>query len=247
MKRFTLFYAILMIAVVCYGQSTYKPIGTVYPGSVQLESREGYFISRDSYEKVKAFYVNDKGQPKSETQSEENGKHAFFVYYTSPECPKMGTFDLGVNISTNSGNERAIEYVFERFNEGVLKQLITQREYDDIVKKYGYLKNMYYQYDANVRNSSAMAIYRKYEKMIKDNIEGQGQNLEEMSMKVQRLMAEGKMQEVAELMKQMHTATGAVAKDLTSGDEYELWRKCLEEIEKNLYRSQIRIDDSSNI
>jgi hypothetical protein len=247
MKRFTLFFAIIMIAVVCYGQSIYKPIAPLYPGSVQTGSSEGYFLSKDSYEKVKTFYLKDKGQPKSEITGEAKDKHAFYVYYTSPECPKMGSFDLGVNISTNSGNERAIEYVFERFQEGVFKQMITQREYDDIVKKYGYLKNLYYQYDANVRNTSAMAIYKKYDKMIKDNIEGQGQNLEEMSMQVQRLMAEGKMQEVAELMKQMQSATGALATDMTSGDEYELWKKCIEEIEKNAYTTQIRIDDSSNI
>lgn len=247
MKKIFVITTVFLISIISYGQSTYRPIGPVYPGSVQLGSSEGYFLSKNNYEIVKTFYVNDNGQPKSEAIGEANDKQAFFVYYTTPECPKMGSFDYGITIRTNSGNERAIEYIFEKFHEGVLKQLVTQKEYDDIVNNHKYLKKMYYQYDANIRNSSAMAIYRKYDKMIKDNIEGQGQNLEEMSMKAQRLMAEGKMQELAELMKQMQNATGAMAADMTSGDEYELWKKCLEEIQNIAYKTQIYIEDASKI
>ena len=248
MKRGIIISSFIFFAAICYGQSGYTPIASRYPGSVEAGgSSVGVYYTKDSYNNVRAFYFNEKGQPKSETTGDNNDKHAYFVYYKSPPLIKMDEYTLGVNINTNSGNERAVDYVFERLQEGVMKQLITQAEFDELKNSYAYLKGMYFLYDDAAKTTVAMAIYRKYEKKIKENIEGQGRNLEDMSMQAQKLMAEGKMQELAELMKQMHSATGDLATDMTSGEEYEEWKKCLAEIERNAFKTRIRIDDASNI
>ncbi|MBS4013471.1 MAG: hypothetical protein KGZ97_06880 [Bacteroidetes bacterium] len=55
-----------------------------------------------------------------------------------------------------------------------------------------------------------------------------------------------KMQELAELMKQMQTATGSLAKDMTSGEEYDLWKKCLGEINNKAYKTLIQVHYAVN-
>ena len=248
MKTPILTLFVLLLSSICYGQSSYTPIAPKYPGSVEAGgSHSNVFYTKDSYEKVKAFYINDNGRPVEVESAVNNTKMVNFIYYTSPEDPKMGSYTLGVNISTKSGNERAIEYVFEKLQEGVIKNHITQAEFNELKNKYAHLKYMYYLYDQSERTTRAMAIFRKYDKKIKGNIEGQGRNLEEMSMQAQQLIAEGRMQELAELMKQMHSATGDLAEDMTSGEEYEEWKKCLLEIERNAFTTRIQIDDASNV
>lgn len=248
MKTSVIFLCILLFTVVCYGQADYTPIAVKYPGSIERGGdSDGIYFSKNSYESVKTFYINDKGMPKEETTGENNAKYAYFVYYTSPENPKMGVFTRGVHIDTNSGTERAIDYVFDKLQEGVLRKAIPQAEVDMLKDKYANLKYMYYLYDAVAKATEAMKTFRKYENIIKQNIEGQGKNLEDMSMQIQKLIAEGKMQEASELMKQTHSATGDMAEDMTSGAEYEEWKKCLAEIERNAYKTKIKIDDASNL
>ncbi len=220
----------------------YKPIAPVYPGAEKMKgSNPGIFLSKDTYEQVKAFYIKDIGQPATEEAGQT--KTAFFLYHKVPEKHKMEEQNLGVHIETNTGNEKAIDYILSNYKEALVHNFISQQEYDAIVKRYDYLKNMYYVYLPEKGVSEAMDIYHKYDKKIKENKKSEEQGLEAQSQNMQQLLEEGKVEELAEQMKQMQTSSMDALGEVTSVKQ---WEECLKEIEKKAFRVYIYIMDASN-
>ncbi|MFP4024126.1 MAG: hypothetical protein ACLFVR_06325 [Thiohalospira sp.] len=244
MKKIILLITILTFYFNSHGKclQSYEPIAPLYPQAVKMEKgNQGIFLSKDTYEQVKAFYIKDIGQPATEETGQS--KTAFFLYHKVPEKHKMEAQDLGVHIKANTGNEKAIDYILRNYKDALLHNLISQQEYDRIVKRYSYLKNMYYVYLPEKKVSKAMDIYKKYDKKIKEDKKSEEQDLEAQSENIQQLLEEGKVEELAEQMKQMNSSSMDALGEIT---DVKQWEECLKEIEKNAYRVYIYIMDASN-
>ena len=244
MKKIILLLPFLTCYLITQGNffKTYEPTAPLYPGIEKMnEDNPGIFLSKNTYEQVKAFYIKDIGQP--ETEESGQGKTAFFLYHKASKKLKEEAQDLGVHIKTNTGNEKAIDYILRNYKDALIHNFISQQEYDAIVKRYGYLKNMYYVYIPEKKASKAMELYHKYDKKIKENKKSEEQDLEAQSQNIQQLLEEGKVEELAEQMKQMKSSSMEGLGEIT---DVKLWEECLKQIEQNAYRVYIHIMDASN-
>jgi hypothetical protein len=231
-----LFLAMICTQALSQRTSAYP---SIYPGAVrQFESNQHELLSKDSYEKVRAFYAREKGGPTTERNVGEKGKSAWFKYMDYlPD-------DLGLNLLyATTQRSNALNNVFRRLEEFVQRDVIDRAKFDEIKKQYEYLHHYFYVQSAledGRKRFMDEIIYRKYS----DKMSGEGlqqKTMEEYMAEIQQLMMEGKMQEGRELAEKMRDVQMDGLEKMSGPEGVEVWVECLKEIEKNAYPVKIQI------
>lgn len=221
----------------------------MYPGAVPLSAedehrkrtREDYanfrYLTRDDFSKVRAYYVNENAEPRSQQDEGDTGKSAFFSYV------RRMPDDVGVTVSERQGRSRVLSRILSKLEGLVLHGRITNDRVNEVKQKYSYLKDCYFvekEDDSGEIMSIDEVIYNKYEKKI-----AYGGNEEidqdEMIEKATELINSGKVQEGAELMKMAMDQQLAGAELALSPEVVDIWIECLEELASNAYTTLIHI------
>lgn len=227
MNKSTFFPVVFCALTAVYAQGQ-QPVE--YPGAVaQFQESRNYYLTKDSYDEVKAFYVNKYGAPDHENNKDETKKSATFFYEETIFEPR------GIHLSEKSGNCRAVVHVFSELKGSLIREILTQTRYDEVEERYKHLKDYYYV------DGEDEIIYKKYHQML-----GAGGtealNKEETMAKAQKLIMAGKIQEGTALLESMRD--GMIANMEYAGSEKAIdsWIDCLEELDVAKYLVRIRID-----
>ena len=231
----------LFLALICTNALSQKTSAypSIYPGSVRkYETNRHVFLSKDSYEKVRAFYVREKGSPNSENKVGEKGINAWFKYMDYlPD-------DLGLSLQyATIPRSNAVNNVFRNLEGFVMRDVITREKMDEIKKKYEYLHHSFYvqgELDDGRKMLMDEIIYRKYN----DKMDGesmQKKTMEEYMAEIQELMMAGRMQEGRELAEKIRDVQMEGMDKITGPEGVEIWVDCLKEIAENAYTVQISI------
>jgi hypothetical protein len=227
MKKPTLLL-IIFSAITAVCASGQQPVE--YPGAVaQFPESRNYYLTEDSYEKVKAFYINKYGAPDHESNKDETKRSATFFYEKTIFEPR------GIHLSEKQGNSRSVVHVFSELKGLIVREILTQVRYDEIEEKYRHLQDYYY-----VRGEDE-TIYKKYHKIL-----GAGGtealSTEETMTKAQELIMAGKIEEGKALLESMRDGMTASMEHAGSEKAIDSWMDCLKELDAAKYPVQIRID-----
>jgi hypothetical protein len=227
MKKPTLLLIIFSALTAVYANAQ-QPVE--YSGAeAQFPESRNYFLTKDSYEKVKAFYVNKYGNPDHESNKDETERSATFFYEETIFEPR------GIHLSEKMGNSRSVVHVFSELKGLIVREVLTRTRYDEIEKKYRHLQNYYY-----VRGEDE-TIYKKYYKML--GASGtEAMNTEETLAKAQKLIMAGKIEEGKALLEGMRDGMTVNMEYAGSEKAIDSWIDCLEKLEAAKYPVQIRID-----
>ncbi|MFO7790751.1 MAG: hypothetical protein R6V32_09285, partial [Bacteroidales bacterium] len=220
MNKLTFFPVVFcaITAVYAQGQQPVEYFGAV----AQFPESQNYYLTKDSYDEVKAFYVNKYGSPDHESKKEETKRAATFFYEETIFEPR------GIHLSEILGNSRAVVHVFSELKGLIVREILTQAGYDKIEEKYKHLKDYYYV------DGEDEAIYDKYHKML-----GAGGtealDTEEIMTKAQELIMAGKTEEGKALLESMRD--GMISNMEYAGSEKAIdsWMDCLEELDAVKY------------
>lgn len=227
MKKTTFLFTVFIAAITTNGLAQ-QPVE--YPGAVpEYPENTSYYLTKDSYEKVRAFYVNTYGAPDYE-KTETNSKRTATFYYKETFVESMG-----ILLNEKRGNNRTVVQVFSELKGLIVREILTQARYDEIEKKYMHLKDYYYV------DGEDEAIYKEYHKML-----GAGgteaMNNEETMAKAQELIMAGKIQEGTALLERMRDSMIDNIEYAGSEKAVDSWIECLEELSAIKYPVLIRID-----
>lgn len=243
MRKIRLIFIIVLVSSAPRAESQQRP--TIYPGAVpSISGRElkledwqrGSYLTRDSYQKVKAYYVNENGEPGSERDG-ERGKGAFFSYV------RRMPDDVGVSVNERQGRSRVPNSIFSNLRGLAVQGIISDDRVNQIREKYSYLENCYYitrEDESGKLVSVDDIIFREYEKKVDPGVTAEA-DADDMMERAQQLIAQGKMQEGLELMKKYQERQIAGIELATSPRAAEIWIECLEELAANAYDVQISI------
>ncbi|TCO10733.1 hypothetical protein EV194_101365 [Natronoflexus pectinivorans] len=227
---------VLFLAIVTTASSQKQP--STYPGSVfKYPNQKNTLLSMDSYEKVKSFYADEVGPPRTEEGNPSSGYFAFFLYQKSlPD-------DLGVSVSSGRGRSNVIGDIFSRLKGFEVQGIITNNQLIEIERKYRYLRNCYFVYiedEKGVLTSEDRLIFRKYE-----NTTGLGwsepENQNEIMQQIEALMSAGRISEGMELAQKMKDDIEKGIELRSSNEAVKMWTNCLDEISAKAYRTMIII------
>ncbi|MGM0667003.1 MAG: hypothetical protein ACQETA_06750 [Bacteroidota bacterium] len=201
-----------------------------YPGAVNLyPENNNRYLTRDSYEKVRKFYVGVYGAPHHENTQGETGKNATFFYEETNYEPR------GIHLYNRKGNSKAVANVFSELEDLVTMNIMDQERYDEIKKKYIYLEDYYY------KSNEDEDVFNKYYKDL--GLGGtEAVDQEKIMAEVQKLMMEGKIQEATAIMEDMKESMVSSMEYAGSPEAIDSWIECLEEIDSLKYPVTIHID-----
>lgn len=201
-----------------------------YPGALNLSPEKNtQYLTRDSYEKVREFYVGIYDAPHHENKQGEAGKYATFFYEETRYEPR------GIHVNDRRGNSKAVENVFSELDDLLAMNILDQERYDEIENKYIYLEDYYY------RGNEDEDVFNKYYKDL--GLGGtEAVDQEKIMAEVQKLMMEGKIQEATALMEDMKESMVSSMEYAGSPEAIDSWIECLEEIGSLKYPVMIRID-----
>ncbi|MFO7731676.1 MAG: hypothetical protein R6V86_13045 [Spirochaetia bacterium] len=238
----------LLVSAAGYGQerNLWAP---VYPGAVRCEYSSGenvsVFFSRDSFDKIEAFYAADKGiKPR---KSESNGARSALFIYSKSVYGDAGSID-GVSINYDHAYSRAAETVFNRLEQLILNGALDRQEFDEIHRRYERMGLYFVRSDQRDKRGyytlMDKIILLQYEQQIEDYIqEGESweENEEDLMIRFNTLVAQGKMQEAAELMQKASAQSIEAGQRPTSRRVVELWKECLSEMAAAAYPVRLEI------
>lgn len=201
-----------------------------YPGAVNINPvNNNRYLTHDSYEKVREFYVGVYGAPHHENTQGETGKTATFFYEETNYEPR------GIHLNDRRGNSKAVKNVFSELEDLVAMNILDQERYDEIEKKYIYLEDYYY------RGNEDEDVFNKYYKDL--GLGGtEAADQDKIMAEVQKLMMEGKIQEATTMMEDMKESMVSSMEYAGSPEAIDSWIECLEEIDRLKYPVMIRID-----
>ncbi len=247
MQKFQILLIFLLAAFPFKSECQQQP--TLYPGAVPgikgeetgFIKREQYsmsvFFTRDSYEKVRAYYVNENTQPRTEKGDSEKGRSAFFSYV------RRMPDDVGVTITERMGRSRVPAAIFSKLQGLAVQGVIPESRVDQIKEKYSYLEKCYFIMEKDEDGELVSVddlIYRKYDRKLDPERSGEVDK-EEIMQKAQQLMNQGRMQEGMELLKKMTEDQLAGIELATSPEAAEIWVECLDEIASSAFDVSISI------
>ncbi|MBS3809367.1 MAG: hypothetical protein KGY38_04350 [Desulfobacterales bacterium] len=251
-KKFFLAFIIFTLAALpAYAEDLLAPL---YPGSVAYSTEKpNHFLSKDSYEQVKDFYIRDRGNPVKEETCPEKGRYAFFEYMDVNEVHKYDPVGsaIGVRLYSpapeNNEVETDLKHVGEVFFElkgPVMHGSLSSAEYDRLVAKYRPLASCYFPLTSNLDHNGHQipvdeVIFSRYKK--DPEKESMQQDAEAMAQKVQALMAQGRTEEAMQIMQQLGQSSQQAVKNSRGIQGVEKWKKCLRELEENAYKTRIEI------
>jgi len=216
-----------------------KPV--IYPGAMAQRPGSNYFLTTDSYEKVRAFYAGIYGEPDHETE-----KTATFFYEETIFEP------AGIHLYSKSPGSKGATRVFTALcrlkerGQAEGKEVLSRQRYDEIVRNYEHLKDHYYLYKEDERGKFVPedeTIYLKYNRKL-DASAIENMNVEEITQKAQQLLMQGKMQEGRELLEQRQNSMSGHLEFSGSTEAVDEWIECLEEMDACKFPVLIRIDNA---
>ncbi len=247
MIKISILLIVLLAAFISPADSQSRP--SLYPGAVSAVQGEetGYikgeqysvsvYYTSDSYSSVRAFYVDENGEPRREENEGDRGKGAFFSYY------RRMPDDIGVSISERQGRSRVPARIFNNLNGLAIQGVIPESRVNEIEEKYSYLERCYFRRKKDETGGHEPAdeiIFKKYQEKLEIGMI-QPASTDEIVEKAQELFNQGRMQEGMELMKKLQEDQLAGAKLATSPRAVEMWLECLEELAANAYDVAITI------
>ncbi|MCA1792964.1 MAG: hypothetical protein LC660_03665 [Desulfobacteraceae bacterium] len=232
-------------------------IAPLYPGAVAYgPENPGYFLSKDSYEQVKAFYHKNKGAPAWEKEHKEQGWTAFFEYMSVVEVHKYDPVGSAIGVRVIGKNPdmyddvpvSTLPVVGEIFNN--IKMLMMQQdlpdmsEYNNLVDKYRHLSCWYFPL---IEDPDAPGTFISMDELIlKQCTKNPGeqkseQNMQDLAKKAEELMKQGKQREALELLQQVgHAAQNEVARS-TGSPGIEKWKQGLVKLQEKGFPTRIEI------
>ena len=247
MQKFQILLIFLVVAFPVKSECQQQP--TLYPGAIPrikgeetgFMKREQYsmsvFLTRDSYEKVRAYYINENNQPRSEQDDGRGGRSAFFSYV------RRMPDDVGVTITERMGRSRVPAAIFSKLQGLAIQGVIPESRVNQIKEKYSYLEKCYFIMERDENGELVSVddlIYRRYDLKL-DPERGGEVDKEEIMQQAQQLMSQGRMQEGMELLKKMTEGQIAVMHLATSPEAADMWVECLDEIASSAYDVSISI------
>ncbi len=250
-KSFLAFIIFVLAALPAYAEDLLAPL---YPGSVAYSpEKPNHFLSKDSYQQVKNFYIRDRGNLTQEEIHPEKGRYAFFEYMDVYEVQKYDPVGSAIGVRLYSPApesneaETGLKHVGEVFFE--LKGLmmhgsLSSAEYDRLVAKYRPLASCYFPVTSNLDHNGHQipmdeVIYGRYKNdPEKESVQ---QDAEAMAQKVQALMDQGRTEEAMQIMQQLGQSSQQAVQNSLGIQGVEKWKKCLRELEENAYKTKIEI------
>lgn len=238
MKKGTFLLAVFFLAATpsVFGQ---EPV--LYPGALVQRPGFNYYVTTDSYEKVRAFYAGIYGEPNHQTE-----KTATFFYEETIFEP------AGIHLYSKSPGSKGATRVFTALcrlkerGKAEGKEVLSRQRYDEIVRKYEHLKNHYYLYAEDERGNflpEDEIIYLKYNRKL-DAGAIEDMNVEEITQKAQQLLMQGKIEEGREMLERLQSSMTGHLEFSGSTEVVDEWIECLEEIDACKFPIIIRIDSS---
>lgn len=237
-KNGALLFAVLILASSTAIHSQ-KPV--LYPGAHLQSPGSKYFLTSDSYEKVRAFYIGIYGEPDYEKE-----KIATFFYEETIFEP------AGIHVNGVSANGKSAARVFaelqrlKKRGEAGGKEILSEQRYGEIFRNYEYLNDNFYMYAKDERGnfvSEDEIIFRKYNKKL-DIGAIEDMNAEEITQKAHQLFMQGQIQEGRELLERLQGSMTEHLEFSGSAEVVDEWIECLKEIDACKYPVMIRIDGS---
>ncbi len=242
-------FLIILLLAVPFTRGECQQSPTLYPGAVPMtaadenssRAREQYasfrYLTRESYEKVRAYYVKENREPRSEDIDGES-RTAFFSYL------RRMPDDAGVYVIKMGGRSRVPNRIFTTLDNLAGAGIIPPEQAKEAEQKYGYLAGCYFAMGKDERENVLTmdeVIYRKYEGKMGMASSAETVNQEQVLEKVQELMNSGRMQEGMELMKKFTEQQIAQTQVALSPEVLDIWIECLEEIAAHAYTVMIHV------
>ena len=205
------------------------------------------FFSKDSIDKVRAYYKSEVGEMQQGSLSylripeEMRSKTMHTGGYTYAGV--IGRNDnsefIGVELRAlepkhvHPGQYPAVGPIFEKLQMGQASGQATKQQYDDVVNEYKYLATMFYpltdeRSDRDRRLSADEVVVSGCQQDA-----GGGMSPEQLEAKMKQLMAEGNMKEMQKLAQNMQGASGM--------GSWDVWVDCLKKMENAGYKTLITI------
>jgi hypothetical protein len=233
-KSLSVTFLIVTHVVIVFSQ---EPV--VYPDCIaKRPGNNTEYLTNDSYEKVRTFYMNTYGGPNYESEGDDGIRTANFHYEKTIFEP------MGVHITEKNGNSRSVIHVFSQLKGMIVRGILDEARYNEIENKYSFLQNHYFAFVKNESGklvSADEAIYAKYYKKL-----GAGgteaTNREATMAEAQKLIMSGKVTEGKAMLERMRDSMIAGIEFAGSAEAVDAWLVCLEEMDAVKYQLSIRID-----
>ncbi len=232
-------YLLLLIFIIASPASVCSQKPATYPGSIEERPGSNRYLTKDSYEKVKEYYVRIYGDPDYETEH-----NATFFYEDVIHEPR------GIHINDGNPDSKGVKQVLSQLKllvergdlEG--RVILSEARYKEIENEYRHLQDYFYAYEEDASGRYIRedeAIFKKYNK--KSGHGGtEAHNNEELMKQAQDLIMAGKIEEGTALMKQIKNTMAKDMEHAGSPGAVDSWINCLEEINACKYGVTIRLD-----
>ena len=251
--------AVMLVALLLGGMAEARAVSLVapvYPDSTPVGPADpGDFLSKNSFDEVRAFYLRDRGHVTREETHAERGRMAFFEYMDVREVQRHDPVGSAIGVRIYSRPRRGVQepatslpVVGDIF--GKLKLLLGQgslsrTEYDALVERYSSLAAWYYpltgKSDASGRAETVDAAINRRCEAGGAQGESQAQEMEALGRRAEELMTQGRQREAMDLMRRMGQMAQSVHEQSSGIEGVEKWKNCLEELEENGYQTRIEV------
>lgn len=205
------------------------------------------YLSRDSLDTLRAYYDKEVGKMQNgsleyltvpEGMRSEGMRPGSYVY-AYPVGRRANTGLIGVEVRALEPTDEhftrypAVGPIFEKLNVSVVSGKTSQKRFDSLVDEYKHLAWMFY--PLSDQRSQRGKLLSMDQVVFNGCVEesGGGMSPEDMQVKMQQLMAQGRMQEMQQLAQDMMVASGVGSEDV--------WVDCLKEMEGEGYNTLVTI------
>lgn len=252
------FIVLTLFLILSLSTAWAKPlVAPIYPGAVAYgPENPGYFLSKDSYEQVKAFYHKNKSAPAWEKEHKERGWTAFFEYMSVVEVHKydpvgsaIGVRVIGKDPDMYDGVPvSTLPVVGEIFNN--IKMLMMRQdrpdmsEYNSLVDKYRHLSRWYFPL---TQDPDAPGTFIPMDELILEQCkkspgeQNSEQNMQDLAKKAEELMKQGKQREALQLLQQVGNAAQNEFARSTGSSGIEKWKQGLVKLQEKGFPTRIEI------
>jgi len=233
-----------------------------YGNAVQaVETDDTLFLTKDSVDTVKKFFETNKQDGDRVEESPADGSHGFQMNFFKTIGGREQSVPLArFEEKTPDAN---LHPALGELKAQAMMGKHSEAEYQALENKYKTLHLAYFRQvtdDQGRSVSEGEKIYRKAYNQAHgkdksavqadggDQAAGKAQ-AQDMKKKMQEMKAKGDIAGIAALAQQFNkspgqTKPGAAAMDEMNRDTWDLWVKCLEDIEKVAYRTQLKYNAS---
>ncbi len=249
-----------------------KLVAPAYPGSVRLTplqikenhlnvgSENAVFVTKDSHEKVQAFYVPKYARLPSKDENYPAGKtHITFIVHSYAEVLKSiqkrkgditKADDTGVYLEwrLEETSKKPLPRYFHELEKEAKKHPGNDAELAELRNKYAWLSRAFF---LDKKDDTIFQRCRNESLGRPATTSGpSGKEVDELNKKIQNLYAEGRYKEASDLEKQASGREKKSKRDpgnKQKADNFGLWKKCLEEAAEFAYLTRIVINTEEDL